>query len=114
MNRIAHRTEPQVYFLFQLDLEHYSYEDIENIFNVNGYYYNDLSVRFKKQMYTCRKIVGDNQYHGRVYSDGWVSFHYELASFHGSDHLRGVNYRPLRDHEILDIASMFEHIVCFR
>ncbi|MDD3039026.1 hypothetical protein [Bacteroides sp.] len=111
MNRIAREIEPEIYRMFQLHLEDMPYQKMERIFNNNGFYYNDLSIRFKNQLYTCRLVEGDHQMHLRVYNDGWVTGHYELASFHGSDHLRGVDYRPLLEEEISLVRGFFSPMV---
>ena len=66
-----------------------------------GYYYNTLSLTYRKQIYTVRKLLDlDHQYHLRFYSDGWVSGHYELRpDSHPLEHVDGVELRSLTSEE---------------
>jgi len=81
---------------------------IEGLLEGHSYYYNVASTTYKKQIYTCRKLIDhDHQIHLRFYTDGWVSGHYELRpDSHCLEHLDGVELRPLSEQERQEIKEM--------
>lgn len=72
-----------------------------------GYQENYFSHTFKDQIATVRKLAldGKHQYHLRLYSDGWVTGHYEMDFFiYQKEHLNGKDLRKLYRREKLDIG----------
>ena len=87
--------------------------DVENLSSKllsHGYYYNVMSTTYKKQIYTCRKLIDhDHQIHLRFYTDGWVSGHYELRpDAHPLEHLVGVELRHLTGVEMIGIRYILD------
>mgnify|MGYP001042375181 CR=1 FL=1 len=108
--RILAKDESERYTLFHIMMVK-SLDEIECHLNANRYFYNDLSVSNRNQLGTWRKLVDpDYQIHIRLYANGRVTGHYEAATHHGTDHLRGVGYRPLNKEEIGDLARIFDEL----
>jgi len=94
MNRLGFREEERKYDICYIDMKHIA--NILNILQQNNYFYNDLSTRYRNQIYTVRYLVGHNfQIHLRIYNNGRVTGHYEIRTEHPSEHLLGFGYRPL-------------------
>jgi len=85
-------------------------DDIVRILHEHGYFYNDFSFRYKGQIYTARKIVGDYQIHICIYGSGQLTAHYELKTEHPSDHLAGVGHRLLTRNEKLAVMRMLRDV----
>ncbi|GAI81567.1 unnamed protein product [marine sediment metagenome] len=73
------------------------------------YQYNALSSTYKKQIFTCRRLIDiDHQIHLRFYSDRWVSGHYELQPEQWPvEHLQGKDLRALSEGEIFKLKGQF-------
>lgn len=71
------------------------------------YQYNALSLTYKKQIFTVRKLTDiDHQIHLRFYSDRWVSGHYELApEMWPTEHLQGNELRSLNEGEVFKLRG---------
>ena len=71
------------------------------------YQENLFSHTFKDQIATVRKLSedGKHQYHLRLYSDGWVTGHYEMDYYmYQKEHLDGKDLRKLTRKEKLYIG----------
>ena len=66
-----------------------------------GWGYNYLSITYKKQIYTMRKLVPPrHQYHIRFYKNGDVSGHFEVDNIQFPlEHLDGVDLRVFNSEE---------------
>jgi len=107
--RIAREEEDRWYDLFAIILNQ-NFDIIEKHLNYHGFYYNDLSVPYVNQLGTWRKRVGqDHQIHIRLYANR-VTGHFELATEHPTDHLRGVDYRHLTREETHEIRGIFAEL----
>ena len=72
-----------------------------------GYQENLFSHTFKDQIATVRKLSedGKHQYHLRLYSDGWITGHYEMDYYmYQKEHLDGKDLRKLTRKEKLYIG----------
>ncbi len=71
------------------------------------YQENLFSHTFKDQIATVRKLSedGKHQYHLRLYSDGWITGHYEMDYYmYQKEHLDGKDLRKLTRKEKLYIG----------
>lgn len=74
-----------------------------------GYQENLFSHTFKHQIFTVRKLDedGKHQYHLRLYSDGWVTGHWEYDYFiYQKEHLDGKHLRKLKPREIRELMAV--------
>lgn len=77
----------------------------------SGYQYNPYSHTYRGQYWTARAldIDGVHQYHLRFYTDGEVTGHWEIDPLLlPSDHLKGIDLRPLTPNEIAEIRWALE------
>ena len=110
-NWIGRREEPEKYHLFHFNMN-WSMRAIEKHMHFSGYFYNDLSTSMIGQVGTWRRLIGlDHQIHIRLYKSGLVTGHFELATHHGTDHLMGVDYRPLTKEEIAELKIEFSGLI---
>ena len=78
------------------------------------YYYNDLSTAYRGQKYTVRRLTDlDHQIHLRLYGDGTVTGHYELATHHSTEHWQGIELRKLTASEIKEIEELLQRKVIY-
>lgn len=72
-----------------------------------GYQVNYLSTHYPGQIFTTRRLVGDYQYHLRLYYDGTVTGHYEWNyEFETLKHIHGIDCRPLYQDEIKQLETL--------
>jgi hypothetical protein len=96
----------QKHYLFTLQ-KPLTPEEIWEKLWVSGWGYNVMSVTYKKQIYTMRKLVPPrHQYHIRFYKNGDVSGHFEVDNIQFPlEHLDGIDLRPFNDEEKATLKS---------
>ena len=104
--------EHKMFRLFDPAESRVAIEWLGEVMRAHGFYYNCLSLTYREQIYTVRKLLGpDHQMHLRFYSDGWVTGHTELQpDTHPLEHLESVDCKPLSDAEKASVKRIFDEL----